>query len=267
MYPALVDIGLNLTHDSFDSDRDALIERAQAVGVKYMLITGSSLASTQAALELARRYPQWLRATAGIHPHHAAEFLTSERGALLGLLMQPEVVATGECGLDYFRNLSPKPDQERVFRLQLELAVESRKPLFLHQRDAHGSFVAMLKDYLPTAAGAVAHCFTGDRTQARDYLDNGLYIGITGWLCDERRGQELRDAVQYIPLERMLIETDAPYLLPRDLAPQPKSRRNEPMYLPHVLSTIAQCRGQDASEIAAATTENARRLFGWPPAS
>jgi TatD DNase family protein len=149
----------------------------------------------------------------------------------------------------------------------LELAVESRKPLFLHQRDAHQDFVDLLQEFLPRTAGGVAHCFTGALEQARVYLDMGLYIGITGWICDERRGQHLREVVRHIPLDRLLIETDAPYLLPRDLRPQPKSRRNEPMHLAHVLAVIAECRHEPAQVVARATTENARRLFGWPPAS
>jgi len=266
MHPVLVDIGLNLTHDSFDADRDQVIERARQLGVEYALVTGSSPQSNQAAIDLVRRYPDRMRATAGVHPHHAAEFSSSEAPVLRELLAQPEVVATGECGLDYFRNLSPRADQQRVFRLMLELAVESRKPLFLHQRDAHEDFVALLQDYLPNCAGGVAHCFTGDRQQARAYLDRGLFIGITGWICDERRGQHLREVVRYVPLDRLLVETDAPYLLPRDLQPQPKSRRNEPMYLAHVLSVVAQCRGEAAQVVAEATTANATRLFGWPPA-
>jgi TatD DNase family protein len=264
MPPTLIDIGLNLTHDSFDHDRDAVLVRAQEVGVEYMLITGSSLANTQAAIDLVKQYPRRLRATAGIHPHHAHEFPSDQRAALRTLLLQPEIVAAGECGLDYFRNFSPHSDQERVFRLQLELACETRKPLFLHQRDAHDPFVAILKEYLSRTGGGVAHCFTADTREAREYLDMGLYIGITGWLCDERRGQHLRDVVQHIPLDRMLIETDAPYLLPRDLALKPKSRRNEPAFLPHVLNTIAELRGSSADEVAVATTENARRLFAWP---
>lgn len=260
----LVDIGLNLTHDSFDHDRAALMARAEETGVRYMIVTGSSLAGTRAAIELTRMHPERLRATAGIHPHHAAEFSSEQRAELLALLLAPEVVATGECGLDYFRNFSPHADQERVFRLQLELACETRKPLFLHQRDAHDPFVSILTEYLPKTSGGVAHCFTADKPEARHYLDLGLYIGITGWICDERRGRHLREVVRDIPIDRMLIETDAPYLLPRDLNPKPASRRNEPMYLKHVLETIAQCRKESVDTIAAATTANAKRLFGWP---
>ncbi len=260
----LVDIGLNLTHDSFNHDRDALLARADTAGVAYMIVTGSNLSSTQAAIELVKRYPSRLRATAGIHPHHAGEFPSDQRPLLRNLLLQPEVIATGECGLDYFRNYSSPTDQERVIRLQLELACESRKPLFLHQRDAHDPFAAILKEYLPKTSGGVAHCFTGELAEARHYLDMGLYIGITGWICDERRGLSLRSVVKDIPLDRLLIETDAPYLLPRDLSPKPKSRRNEPMYLTQVLAAIAQCRNESPDIIAAATTANTRKLFGWP---
>jgi TatD DNase family protein len=265
MIPALVDIGLNLAHDSFDVDRDAVLERAIQAGVGFFLITGSCLSSNQAAIDLARRHPERMRATAGVHPHHAAEFPSNERGALSRLLSQPEVVATGECGLDYYRNLSPKADQLRVFRLMLELAVEARKPLFLHQRDAHDDFVGLLQEFLAQTAGGVAHCFTGTVEQARVYLDMGLHIGITGWLCDERRGQHLREVVGYVPLDRLLIETDAPYLLPRDLPVPPKSRRNEPMYLAHVANVVAACRDESLAHIAEATTATAARLFGWPP--
>jgi TatD DNase family protein len=264
MPPALIDIGLNLAHDSFDADREAVLDRADEAGVKYMLVTGSCLASNQAAIDLVRRYPDRMRATAGVHPHHAAECPSGDRAALGAFLSQPEVVATGECGLDYFRNLSPKTDQLRVFRLMLELAVESRKPLFLHQRDAHDDFVGLLREFISHTAGGVAHCFTGTQEQARAYLDMGLYIGITGWLCDERRGQHLRDVVRYVPLDRLLVETDAPYLLPRDLPVPPKSRRNEPMYLAHVASVVAACRGEPVETIARASTANAARLFGWP---
>jgi TatD DNase family protein len=266
MPPTLIDIGLNLTHDSFDHDRHDVLARALDAGVEYMLITGSSLANTQAAIDLVMQHPQRLRATAGIHPHHAGEFPSDHSDQLRALLMRPEVIATGECGLDYFRNFSPHTDQERVFRLQLELACESRKPLFLHQRDAHDPFVAILKEYLPRTTGGVAHCFTAGLPEASEYLDMGLYIGITGWLCDERRGQHLRELVRHIPLDRMLIETDAPYLLPRDLTPKPKSRRNEPAFLTQVLNAIAHCRGAMPESIVVATTANARRLFGWPQA-
>ena len=263
MHPTLVDIGLNLAHDSFDHDRDHVVETAVAAGVRHMVITGSTLHSTRAAIELARAAPDRFRATAGIHPHHAHEFHEADVPALRALLLEPEVGAAGECGLDYFRNFSPHQDQERVFRRQLELAVELGKPVFLHQRDAHDAFVAILRDYRPRLAAGVAHCFTGDERELRDYLALDLSIGITGWICDERRGHHLRDLVRLIPADRLMIETDAPYLMPRDLTPKPHTRRNEPKYLPHILETVAACRGEAAELVAAATTRNARHFFGF----
>jgi TatD DNase family protein len=261
----LVDIGLNLAHDSFHHDRHDVLRRAGDAGVECMIITGSDIANTRAAIELVKEHPSRLRATAGIHPHHAGSFSSDGRDQLKALLACSEVVATGECGLDYFRNFSSHESQERAFRFQLELACELRKPLFLHQRDAHEPFTSILKEYLSQTVGGVAHCFTEDFGKARAYLDLGLYVGVTGWICDERRGRDLRETVTKLPLDRLLIETDAPYLLPRDLNPKPSSRRNEPAYLPHVLQTIARCRNEDAEVIAEATTANARRLFSWPP--
>ena len=261
----LIDIGLNLTHDSFDRDRDAILARAAAVGVTGMLITGSDLAHSRAALELARTHADRLRCTAGFHPHHAKDFQADrDVPALRELLADPLVVAAGECGLDYFRNFSTHDQQEHAFRRQLELAIETGKPVFLHERDAHDSFVEILSDYLPQLRGGVAHCFTGSAEQARKYVEMGLYVGITGWICDERRGGALREAVREIPSDRLLIETDAPYLIPRDLKPKPKLHRNEPMFLPAVLNKLAECRGDTAEQLATATTSNARRLFGWP---
>jgi len=262
---SLVDIGLNLAHDSFDHDRDRVVSEAVTAGVRHMVITGSSLESTRAAIAIARASPQLFRATAGIHPHHAREFADSEVQELRSLLLAPEVGAAGECGLDYFRDYSPHEDQERVFRLQLQLAVETGKPVFLHQRDGHDAFVGILRDYLPRLAGGVAHCFTGGERELRECLELGLSIGITGWICDERRGQHLRDLVRQIPLDRLMLETDAPYLLPRDLSPRPPHRRNEPKFLPHILATVAGCRGEPPTVVAAATTANALRFFGFEP--
>jgi TatD DNase family protein len=262
--PTLVDIGLNLAHDSFDHDRSEVVANAMAAGVRHMVITGSTLDSTQRAIEFVRTDPQVFRATAGVHPHHAGELRQDDLPRLRQLLAAPEVGAAGECGLDYFRNFSSHADQERAFRWQLELAAESGKPVFLHQRDGHDAFMAILKDYLPRLAGGVAHCFTGDGRELRDYLELGLSIGITGWICDERRGQHLRELVREIPLDQLLVETDAPYLLPRDLQPKPAHRRNEPKYLPHIVKVIAACRGEPVATVAAATTRNAVKFFSFP---
>jgi TatD DNase family protein len=258
----LIDIGSNLTHDSFAADRDAVMARALQAGVRRQIITGADLASSHQAAALAALHPARLWSTAGVHPHHAHSFAGSQRAELIDLLRLRQVVAVGECGLDYFRNLSPPDVQRKAFIAQLELAAQVGKPVFLHQRDAHDDFIAILRDSAGTLQGGVAHCFTGGEAELQAYLALGLYIGITGWACDERRGLELRNSVPRIPLDKLLIETDAPYLLPRDLSPKPKSRRNEPGLLPHIAATVAHLRGESLETIGAATTRNAVALFG-----
>ena len=257
----LIDIGSNLTHESFAEDRDAVMARALQAGVRRQVVTGADLASSRQAAELAAVHPSRLWSTAGVHPHHARSFAAAQRSELLDLLRLKCVVAVGECGLDYFRNLSPPPAQRAAFIAQLEIAAQTRKPVFLHQRDAHGDFAAILRDFDGKLQGGVAHCFTGGEIELEAYLKLGLYIGITGWACDERRGVELRAIVPRIPGDRLVIETDAPYLLPRDMNPLPKSRRNEPAYLPHIAATVARLRGETLEAVAAVTTQNAVRLF------
>ena len=258
----LIDIGANLTHDSFDRDRDAVLERARAAGVAKLVVTGASREHSPKALALAQQHPGVLYATAGVHPHHAVEYTEECDAEMRALLANPEVVAVGECGLDYFRDFSPRPAQRKAFERQLQIAVDTGKPLFLHQRDAHDDFVAIMKDFEGRIGAAVVHCFTGERRELFDYLDRDWHIGITGWLCDERRGQHLRELVPNIPAHRLMIETDAPYLLPRTLKPMPKDRRNEPAFLPHIVEELARDRGEDVADTAAATTATAVAFFG-----
>jgi TatD DNase family protein len=265
---SLVDIGCNLTHEAFEPDRTEVLERAARAGVERIIITGASVTGSVRALELALSTPGRLFATAGIHPHHAADLDAHSIGVLRDLLARRPVVAVGECGLDFFRNFSSQEAQERAFLAQLELAIEIQRPLFLHQRDAHERFLELLRPRRNRLAGGVAHCFTGGSRELAEYLELGLYIGVTGWVCDERRGSALRSALPALPLERLLIETDAPYLLPRDLARKPSSRRNEPAYLPHVLERIATIMQRPVAELAAASSQNAAQLFrleGFPP--
>ena len=262
----LVDIGINLTHDSFNHDRDEVVERARKAGVDTFIITGSSVDASRAAAELAATSPGHFFSTAGIHPHHASDMDEHCIPKLRELCELPQVVAVGECGLDHYRNFSTPEDQAKAFHLQLELAQENQLPVFLHQRDGHDAFLGILKEHLPGISRAVAHCFTGERDELHVYLDLGLSIGITGWICDERRGLHLRELVSGIPDDRLMIETDAPYLLPRDLRPRPANRRNEPMHLLHVLKAIAACTGRDLDELAYITTRNARRFFRLPGA-
>ncbi|MDJ0712405.1 MAG: TatD family hydrolase [Woeseiaceae bacterium] len=266
MTSSLVDIGANLAHDSFDDDREAMMQRAAEAGVTTMIVTGSSDASNVRAAELAATNPGVLYSTAGVHPHHASEYSDDSDKLIRSLVERNEVVAVGECGLDYFRNFSPRDAQLDAFRRQLDIARDTGLPVFLHQRDAHDDFVEVLDEHLPDLSRAVAHCFTGEGESLREYLAMGLYIGITGWICDERRGKHLHDIVDAIPDDRLLIETDAPYLLPRTIRPKPRTRRNEPMYLTEVLKVVAEARGQSQEHVAGITTDNARRFFGLPPA-
>jgi TatD DNase family protein len=260
---ALIDIGINLGHDSYDADRDAVLSRARAAGVVQMLVTGATLSGTVAAIALARQHPGTLFATAGVHPHHAGELSAARFDELAELARAAEVAAVGECGLDYFRDFSPREAQRQAFHRQLELAARLGKPLFLHQRDAHADFTAILREHGARHAG-VAHCFTGGATELDAYLGLGLAIGITGWISDERRGTHLVPLMPAIPAGRLLLETDGPYLLPRDLRPRPASRRNEPAYLAHIAAVVARARGESLEALARSSTAGARALFRLP---
>jgi TatD DNase family protein len=259
---SLVDIGANLAHDSFDDDRDAVLRRAAAAGVSRIVVTGSSDDSNEKAARLAQAHPGVLWATAGVHPHHASDYTADSDALIRRLAAAGNIVAVGECGLDYFRNFSPRDAQLAAFRSQLDIAAETGLPVFLHQRDAHDDFVEVLEPMLPKISRAVAHCFTGEHESLREYLAMGLYIGVTGWICDERRGTHLQEIVSVVPDDRIMIETDSPYLLPRTIRPKPPTRRNEPMYLPEVLRVVADARGQSVEHVAAITTRNAERFFG-----
>jgi TatD DNase family protein len=254
----LVDIGANLNHAAFSQDLPDTVRRAREAGVSQIIVTGTALDEARAAIRIAEQFN--LYATAGVHPHHARDCGPHTIPALRELARHPRVVAVGECGLDFNRNYSPHPDQEKSLVAQLELGLSLGKPLFLHSRDAHPRFAEILKAH--GVKRAVAHCFTGEREELRAYLDLGLYVGITGWICDERRGQHLLELVREIPRDRLLLETDAPYLTPRDMKPQPKARRNEPAFLVHIAKAVARTLGRTAEEVAEETTRNARMLFG-----
>ena len=200
-----------------------------------------------------------------MHPHHARDCDDRTLDALRTLAEDPKVVAIGECGLDFNRNFSPPEVQARWFEAQLELAAELGLPVFLHERDAVDRMLGILGEHRARLAGAVVHCFTGDAATVARYLALDLHIGITGWICDERRGASLVEAARSIPLDRMMIETDGPFLLPRTLPPEVmKARRNEPAFLPEVVKAIARATRRDELEIAAETTRTARSFFRLP---
>ncbi len=238
------------------------MQRAKDAGVVKMIVTGASDEGNSRAAALAEAHPGYLYATAGVHPHHAKDYDSRSAALIRELSGEEAVVAVGECGLDYFRNFSPRDAQLAAFQSQLDIAAETGLPVFLHQRDAHDDFVEVLEPMLPQISRAVAHCFTGEHESLREYLAMGLWIGVTGWICDERRGKHLHDIVPIVPDDRLLLETDAPYLLPRTLTPKPRSRRNEPAYLTEVLRVVAEARGQSEEHVARVTTENANRFFG-----
>lgn len=261
-YNGLVDIGVNLTHRRFDHDRHEVIERASAAGVAWMILTGVNLSESRAAVAMAGQHPQSMRATVGLHPHHADEWRDDTPDELAALLAEPGAVAVGETGLDYFRDFSPRAAQRQAFEAQLELAARTGRPAFLHQRDAEADFLAIVETYRPHLTAAVLHCFTGDGALLEACLGLDLHIGITGWVSDERRGTALRACVPEIPAGRLMIETDAPFLLPRDLADKPPDRRNEPAFLAHVLESVAALRQDDPATLAARTAANTRAFFG-----
>ncbi len=255
----LVDIGANLTHPAFHGDLAEVLERARGAGVGSIVVTGTSVQESTAALALSNTHEN-IFCTAGVHPHHARECDDTTIAALRVLAQQPKVVAIGECGLDFNRDYSPHPDQEKWFEAQVALACELEKPLFLHSRDASEPFVKVLRNF--SLPNSVAHCFTGQQEELHACLDLGLYIGITGWICDERRGAHLLQLVREVPADRLMLETDAPYLTPRSMRPQPKARRNEPAFLPHVLRTVAEALRKEPERVAEETTRNARTFFG-----
>ncbi len=257
-----MDIGVNLTSSVFRDDIDAVIERALDAGVEKLVVTGTDLSHSHAAIALAKQYEQICYATAGLHPHHASDFSADVLSELSELCRLPQVRAVGECGLDFNRNYSSRKHQLRAFEAQLELAADCGKPVFLHQRDAHADFLGILTNYRAALSNAVAHCFTGGPDEALAYLELDMYIGITGWIADERRGQALQAAVKQIPLDRMMLETDAPYLWPRNLRVKPaKKNRNEPCYLPDIALTVAGIMQVDPVRLAQSAYSNSRRFF------
>jgi TatD DNase family protein len=266
-----IDVGVNLMDPSFNPDREDVLKNAEAAGVSPLIITGNSMETSAAAAGFAEKYPGKLFTTAGVHPHNARFWKADSRGGpteLRSLCRRPAVKALGECGLDYNRNFSPQPDQRQCFEDQLSLAADMSLPVFLHERDAFKDFSAILRKHRPKLPGVVVHCFTGAEEELEAYLALDVYIGITGWVCDERRGSHLIALLKRIPADRLLLETDAPYLLPRNLpsgqgisAGKNRRSRNEPRFLPHIAGFIARALDKDLVKLAEETTENARRFF------
>ncbi len=258
----MIDIGANLTHESFRADLDVVLERAADAGVERIVVTGTDIDSSAAAVALCARYPR-LSCTVGIHPHDAARASGAWLDELARMAVSQHVCAIGETGLDFNRNYSAPAVQHAVFEAQLELAARLRRPVFVHDRDTGTAVGEHLERHRSSLLDAVVHCFTGNANQLSRYLELDCHIGVTGWICDDRRGGELRSLVAQIPDDRLLIETDSPYLLPRTMQPKPKVRRNEPANLIWIVRAIATARGQAIEHIRRITSENAVRVFGF----
>ena len=262
----MIDIGINLTNKQFNDDIAPIIQKALKSGVSQMLLTGTSIRNSEASSRIVQQYPGVLYSTAGIHPHDAKSFDNRSIAILKSLLQKPHVVSVGECGLDFDRDFSPRPMQEICYKAHLELAIEVQKPLFLHERAAHQRFMAITQDYLPKLPKAVVHCFTGSLAEAKTYLDKGFYLGFTGAISDTKRFAQLKDVIKFAPLDRMMIETDAPFMLPKNVPKDEltkyNERRNEPAFLPYVAKTIAEFKGVSPDVVAEASTKNAEEFFG-----
>lgn len=261
----LVDIGVNLANGQFRNDLNEVVARAQRAGLSKLITIGTDLATTQACLALAEQHSGYILATAGVHPHDADNASDAHLKEIATLAQNPCVCALGEMGLDFNRNYSTPENQLRVFEAQLAIATDIDKPVFLHERDAFKEQHERLKAHRSEIQGGVAHCFTGTLEQLRVYLELDLYIGVTGWVSDPKRGKSLREALPYIPHDRLLLETDAPFLLPRGFSKEElgisEKRRNEPCSLPAITRFVADELSISAEELAAKTTINAKRLF------
>lgn len=255
----MIDIGVNINHRFFLDDLDKTLTDMQEMGVKGMICIASDLAESQQVQALSQSYSA-IWNTLGCHPHQAKTWNTESKTRLSALIKDSRPVAIGETGLDFNRNYSTPDEQFYAFHEQIELATEHQLPLYLHERDAHKEMINILKQHPDLARKSVIHCFTGSRLELDNYLELGLFIGITGWVCDERRGADLQASIPYIPLNKLLIETDAPYLLPRNIRPRPK--KNHPKYLPWVAQEVARLKGISVEELAKITMDNTQTVFG-----
>lgn len=257
MNSQIIDIGVNLMHRQYDSDRESIIQAAYEKNITPLIITGTNVRESKKAQTFAEKFEGKLFSTAGVHPHDAKTCNSNTINELRNLAKKKYVCAIGECGLDYDRDFSPRDVQKLWFEKQIELAEELNMPLFLHERAAFKDFYDILSKHKNIKA--VVHCFTGTGAELQGYIRLNCYIGITGWICDERRGKHLRSLVKLIPIDKLMIETDAPFLVPRNMSI--KTNRNEPAYLRHILNDIAKCMGKSPDELAKAVTLNTKEFF------
>ncbi|MFN8673062.1 MAG: TatD family hydrolase [Candidatus Sericytochromatia bacterium] len=256
----LIDIGINLMHNRYHSDRDKVIANAIESNVKKMIITGTTLWNSKSALIRAKKHPNILYSTLGVHPHNARDFSDETIKEFRTLGKEKEVVAIGECGLDFDRDFSPREAQKICFEEHLKLACELELPVFLHERESFKDFIIILEKYKNKLKNSVVHCFTGNKEELEKYIELDLYIGITGAVLDERRSH-LKEIIKLIPSNRLMIETDGPFLLPKSLKKLSSTRRNEPAFLVPIAKEIAFYLDKTYDELVNITTKNAKDFF------
>ena len=254
----LFDIGANLTHESFNKDLNSVIEKSLTNGIKNICVTGCDLEDSRKAIEIAKLFPKNLITTCGIHPHYADSFDENSSSEIISICKNSLVTAIGETGLDFNRNFSKKEKQIQSFLNHIEIANSLNLPMFLHQRDAHQDFMDCINTEKPEVK-CIVHCFTGQKNELEEYLIKDFYIGLTGWICDPKRGAHLEELIPIIPLDKLLIETDSPYLLPKNL--KVKGRRNEPSFLNEILKKIVEVRKETETEIKEALMKNSLCFF------
>jgi TatD DNase family protein len=258
-----IDTGVNLLDPRFDIPQ--VLERAHEQGVNHMLVIASTIDESGQAIALCNSHQHnnhpavKLNCTAGVHPHYTDQTNPESWTKLKALCADTNVAAIGECGLDFNRNFSSKHNQLYAFEQQLAIASEHGLGVYLHERDAFEEQYALLEKYAEHLKFMVAHCFTGTTEHMNAYLSLGCYIGITGWLCDTKRGESLREASMHLPLSRLLLETDAPYLFPKTL--RPRKSTNEPCNIPYIGEYLAELRGEPISLVKQYAFENALGLF------
>ena len=251
----MIDSHAHLDDARFDADREQVLARARAGGVELVINIGADLESSRQSVALAEGHP-FIYAAVGIHPHDALSLDDAALATLRDMAQHPRVAAIGEIGLDYYRDLSPRAAQQAAFERQLDLAAELGRPVVVHDRDADEDLVAILNRWAGRLRG-VLHCFSGDAALAARVVDWGWYIGVDGPVTFQN-ARQLPDVVRGVPLSRLLLETDSPYLTPHPY----RGRRNEPAYLVWVAEAVAKLKGVSLAEVERVTSQNARDLFG-----
>ena len=256
----LIDIGANLSHPQLYDQLEKIVNNIISSETQSVIITSSNLEDTIIALDIINKYPDLFHTTVGYHPHNAKDFKSEHFDLIDNYCKQKEIVAIGECGLDYYREYSSVDEQMFCFEKHLMIAKKNDMPIFLHERKAHKDFVSILKKYKDNINKAVVHCFTGDKSELKSYIDMDCYIGITGWISDLSRGKHLHDIIKYIPKDRLMIETDSPYLMPKNV-PIKNNGINEPSYLIYVAETIAECLNKDVNYVKQISINNTKEFF------